>query len=151
MCLRAGAEVELQRQCERREGFRSGKGGASLSVLLFTPPNEQESVLCQEGIEVIYLALRPLPMQTRPICLQPLPPTFSGRYKRILHLLSGFGSLAHVSDLVGVWMWMIGTGLGVGVVGLGLSEHLPRTHVELAGGAFVFGFECSCVLPGPGR
>ena len=40
---------------------------------------------------------------------------------------------AYVSDLGGVWVWMIGTGLGVGVVGLGLSEHFPRTHVELAG------------------
>jgi hypothetical protein len=58
------------RECKRREGFMSGKGGTSLSVLLFTPPDEKKSVRCQEGgREVIHLVLRPLPMQTRPICL----------------------------------------------------------------------------------
>ena len=54
-----------------------------------------------------------------------------------------------MSDLVGVWVWMIGTGLGVGVVGHGLSEHFPRTHVELAGVRSYSGLSARAFSLGP--
>ena len=67
------------------------------------------------GREVVHLVRRPLPMQTKPTCLQPLPPTFSGRYKRIIHLLSGFHRLRICVGfggrvgvgLVLVWVWVL--------------------------------------------